>query len=66
MSSSTFDDEKYEHLTYDQEKFVNKGHSGKNRSKKEAEQHTNRHNPGGHERKLVYKLKNTEINKRNK
>ena len=35
---------------------------GKQRSKKEAEQNTNRHNPGGHERKIVTKLMNAEKN----
>ncbi len=36
------------------------GQSGKQRSKKEAEQHTNHHNPGGHERKILTKFQNTE------
>jgi nuclear protein 1 len=34
--------------------------SGKQRTKKEAEQNTNHHNPGGHERKIVTKLQNSE------
>nr|ACM08463.1 Nuclear protein 1 [Salmo salar] len=36
------------------------GASRKGRSKKEASDNTNRPNPGGHERKLVEKLQNTE------
>ncbi|XP_017532602.1 nuclear protein 1 [Manis javanica] len=32
----------------------------KGRTKKEAVANTNRHNPGGHERKLLTKLRNTE------
>ena len=36
--------------------------SGKQRSKKEAEMNTNRHNPGGHERKIATKLINMEKN----
>uniref|UniRef100_A0A8C6X565 Nuclear protein 1 n=1 Tax=Naja naja TaxID=35670 RepID=A0A8C6X565_NAJNA len=36
------------------------GSSRKGRSKKEAEDHTNRPNPGGHERKIVLKLQRTE------
>ena len=36
--------------------------SGKQRSKKEAEMNTNRHNPGGHERKITTKLINMEKN----
>ena len=58
MSESHFD--QYEHYNYDQEKNMYSGHSGKQRSKKEAEQNTNRHNPGGHERKIVTKLQNAE------
>ena len=41
-------------------------HAGKQRTKKEAEQHTNFHNPGGHERKIVNKLMNAEKNAREK
>ncbi|XP_034991671.1 nuclear protein 1 [Zootoca vivipara] len=36
------------------------GSSRKGRSKKEAEDHTNRPSPGGHERKIVVKLQRTE------
>ena len=36
--------------------------TGKQRSKKEAEMNTNRHNPGGHERKIATKLINMEKN----
>ena len=36
--------------------------TGKQRSKKEAEMNTNRHNPGGHERKITTKLINMEKN----
>ena len=41
-------------------------YAGKQRTKKEAEQNTNRHNPGGHERKIVTKLMNAEKNSNNK
>ena len=34
----------------EQDKYVNAGHSGKGRTKKEAEQHTNHSDPGGHTR----------------
>merc|ERR1712179_254784 len=60
MSEAHFDE--FEHYNYDQEKGMKSGHSGKQRSSKEAEQHTNRHNPGGHERKIVTKLMNAEAN----
>ena len=49
MSESHFDE--YEHYNYDQDKAMFSGHSGKQRSKKEAEQNTNRyevmHDGGG-------------------
>jgi len=41
---------------------MNSGHSGKQRTKKEASMNTNKHNPGGHERKIVTKLMNAEKN----
>lgn len=39
--------DKYEHYNYDHDKHMYSGHSGKQRSKKEAEQHTNQHDVGG-------------------
>merc|ERR1712121_198336 len=60
MSESHFD--QYEHYNFDQDKAMFSGHSGKQRSKKEAAQNTNHHNPGGHERKIVTKLMNAEKN----
>jgi nuclear protein 1 len=56
--------DQYEHMNYDKEadKAMFSGHSGKQRSKKEAAQNTNHHNPGGHERKIVTKLQNAEKN----
>ena len=70
--------DKYDHYNYDQEKAMVSGNSGewctkwgfamivwspgKQRSKKEAEMNTNRHNPGGHERKIATKLINMEEN----
>ena len=58
MSEAHFDE--YEHYNYDQDKQMFSGHSGKQRSKKEAEQNTNKHNPAGHERKILTKLQNME------
>lgn len=37
---------------------------GKNRSKKEASEHTNHFDPSGHSRKLAAKLQNTESNRK--
>jgi len=62
MSEQHFDE--YEHYNYDQEKFMNAGHSGKQRSKKEAQEHTNHFDPSGHSRKIVEKLVNTEKRKK--
>jgi len=62
MSESHFD--QYEHYNFDQDKAMYSGGSGKQRSKREAEQHTNRDNPAGHERKIVTKLMNSEKNKK--
>lgn len=63
MSESHFDE--YEHYNFDQDKFLYAGHSGKQRSKREASEHTNHHDPSGHVRKLVTKMANTERNRRN-
>jgi nuclear protein 1 len=62
MSESHFDE--FEHYNYDQEKYLNAGHSGKQRSKLEASQHTNQHDPSGQTRKLVTKMQNTEANRK--
>ena len=40
--------------------------TGKQRTKKEASMNTNKHNPGGHERKIVTKLMNAEKNNLNR
>ncbi|KAM9541559.1 nuclear protein 1b [Salvelinus alpinus] len=56
----------FEEQHYDEYEYYNLsekytcGASRKGRSKKEASDNTNRPNPGGHERKLVEKLQNTE------
>merc|ERR1712243_525147 len=64
MSEAHFDE--FEHYNFDQEKAMNSGHSGKQRTKKEASMNTNKHNPGGHERKIVTKLMNAEKNNMNR
>lgn len=62
MSESHFDE--YEHYNFDQDKQMNCGKSGKQRTKKEASEHTNHFDPSGHSRKLQQKLQNTEENKK--
>ncbi|XP_072298843.1 nuclear protein 1b [Eucyclogobius newberryi] len=53
-----FDEYEYYNLS---DKYT-EGSARKGRSKKEASDNTNRPNPGGHERKIVEKLMNTEKN----
>ncbi len=62
MSESHFDE--YEHYNYDQEKHINMGKGGKQRTKKEASEHTNHFDPSGHSRKITLKLQNAEKNKK--
>ncbi|XP_014296587.1 nuclear protein 1 [Microplitis demolitor] len=62
--SSTFTDE-YEHFNYDYDKYIFSKNGGKQRSKREVSEHTNHFDPNGHSRKIVTKLHNTEMNKRN-
>ncbi|KAF0773909.1 nuclear protein 1 [Aphis craccivora] len=64
MSATTNMEDEYDEYNYDQDKLVNSGHSGKNRSKKEASEHTNHFDPSGHSRKLSVKLQNTETNRK--
>ncbi|CAG2170682.1 unnamed protein product [Oppiella nova] len=61
MSESHLDE--YEHYNYDQDKYANTGHGGKQRSKKEISDHTNQTDPNGHTRKIVNKLQNSEHKK---
>jgi nuclear protein 1 len=56
--------DKYEHYNFD--KNVVNGNSRKGRTKREASLNTNRFNPGGNERKIVEKFRNTERNRRPK
>ncbi|CAG0907486.1 unnamed protein product [Cyprideis torosa] len=62
MSESHLDE--YEHYNFDQDKYLSAGHSGKQRTKQEAREHQNREDPGGHTRKLVTKMQNTEAHKK--
>lgn len=59
--------DEYEHWNFDYGKHIFCGRSGKQRTKKEASQNTNRCDPQGHTRKAVIKLmKNNENNKRSR
>lgn len=53
------EEDQYEHYNYDPEKHVSGGHSGKGRTKKEAEQHHNHEDTCGHTRKIAQKFINS-------
>ncbi|KAK9534480.1 hypothetical protein VZT92_006922 [Zoarces viviparus] len=61
LKPSSFEDEHYDQYEYYNltDKYT-EGSARKGRTKKEASDNTNRHNPTGHERKIVLKLQNTE------
>ncbi|OQV15911.1 hypothetical protein BV898_10007 [Hypsibius exemplaris] len=67
MSEAHFDDK--EHYNFDQDKYIFAGKSGKQRSKKEAELHTNHAAHQSHalvtgeSRKIMAKLQNMEHNR---
>jgi len=58
-------EDKYEEYNYDQDKYEGGG-SGKGRTKKESELHTNHHDPGGHTRKTTQKLVNSHEKEKEK
>lgn len=62
MSEAHLDN--YDHYNFDHDKHIFSGHSGKQRSKKEASVHTNHNDPSGHSRKIVTKFRNSENNKK--
>jgi nuclear protein 1 len=64
MSEAHFDE--YEHYNFEVDKHIYSGHSGKQRTKKEASEHTNHNDPGGHSRKILTKIMNTENNRKTK
>lgn len=58
--------EQIDYYTFDHDKHMFSGRSGKQRTKKEVAVHTNRNDPNGHSRKIASKLRNTEVNQRAK
>lgn len=54
----------YERYNFDHDKYIFSGHSGKQRTKKEASCNTNHNDPSGHSRKIVTKFSNSEKNKK--
>jgi len=64
-SNEIYTDE-YDHYNDEMEKYVRTGNSGKQRTKREASNHTNHNDPCGHSRKILTKLVNSEHNKRDK
>lgn len=62
-ASTFFADDDLDYYTLGgHDKHMFSGHSGKQRSKKEAAQRSNRPDPSGHSRKITTKLRNTEKN----
>ena len=57
-------DEEIEEYNFEHDKYMFSNHSGKQRTKKEASEHTNHFDPSGHTRKIATKLKNTEANRK--
>lgn len=55
--------DEYDQYNYEQDKLSGH-HGGKGRSKKEAEQHANHQDPGGHTRKTTQKLMNNAQNQK--
>ncbi|XP_077413565.1 nuclear protein 1b [Vanacampus margaritifer] len=66
LKPSNFEDQYYDQYDYYNlsDKYT-EGASRKGRTKKEASDNTNRHNPTGHERKIVEKLQNSDKKKSN-
>ena len=58
--------EQIDYYTFDHDKHMFSGRSGKQRTKKEVAVHTNRNDPNGHSRKIASKIRNTEVNQRTK
>ncbi|XP_018319319.1 nuclear protein 1 [Agrilus planipennis] len=56
--------DEYDRYNFEYDKYIFSGHSGKQRSKREASEHTNHFDPSGHSRKILTKLMNTEKNKK--
>ena len=54
--------DEYEHWNFSHEKYMFCGRSGKQRTKKERSQNTNRFDPQGHTRKTITKLINSHHN----
>ncbi|XP_056144163.1 nuclear protein 1b [Lampris incognitus] len=61
LQPTNFEDQYYDKYEYYNltDKYAG-GAARKGRTKKEASENTNRPNPGGHERKIVEKLQNSE------
>ncbi len=62
MSEAFFDE--YDYYNFDHDKHIFSGHGGKQRTKKEVNEHHNHFDPCGHSRKIATKFMNTENNKK--
>ncbi|OTF69261.1 p8 nuclear protein-like protein [Euroglyphus maynei] len=57
-------EDQIEYFMFDHDKHMFSGRSGKQRTKRETTLHTNRFDPNGHSRKLIVKIRNTEMKRR--
>ncbi|KAJ8889869.1 hypothetical protein PR048_009374 [Dryococelus australis] len=62
MSEAHLDE--YDRYNFEYDKHIFSSHSGKQRTKKEASEHTNHFDPSGHSRKIVTKFQNSEQKKK--
>lgn len=62
-SSDDYLDE-YDNYYFDNEKYLQAGHGGKQRNKKEVAQNSKRNDPSGNCRVIVSKIQNFEHNRR--
>lgn len=65
-TSSFYNDylDEYDHYYFEHEKYLQAGHGGKQRTKREVESNTNKHDPSGNVRVIINKMVNFEHNRR--
>lgn len=56
--------DEYDEYYFENEKYLNAGHGGKQRNKREAELNSNKYDPCGNVRTITSKLMNFEHNRR--
>ena len=56
--------DEYDHYYFEHEKYLQAGHGGKQRNKKEVELNSNKYDPSGNVRVIINKMHNFEQNRR--